>query len=312
MNRITEYTIQSCDDISTLRGIKMMPDSEPKGIFIISHGMAEHKKRYVPFMDHLCDNGYISVCHDHIGHGDSVTDIKDLGHIPLEAGADALVGDILYDAERIKAEHEGLPLVIFGNSSGSLIARMAISRAKKGLFDAALICGSGTPRTSARFALALAETLAQSNGRRSYSKFCEKLIFDSYNSRCERGRPFAWLTRDKNKADEYISDSKCGFRLTVSSLAALLSLQLRANSNETYEKTDKGLPILLLSGEDDPVGMYGEDVRKIGAAYKSFGISDIEANIYPEARHDLLSEINREQIYDDIISWTNEKLSRTK
>ncbi len=297
------YTFPSADGVSQCAGIAVMPEDEPKMLLMISHGMAEYMKRYLPFMQTLAAHGILCFGHDHIGHGYTVKDTDDLGYLPRKNGAEFLVSDVICDAKRFSSCYPDVPLVLFGHSMGSFIARIAAAEDRESLFDGMILSGTGGGNPAAPIALSLLTVLCAVKGERAYSKFMDALMFGSYNKRFENKTPFDWLTTDPSLVAKYLDDPYCGFPFTVSALYVLVSLLKTSNSRETFVNTPKDLPIFLVSGRDDPVGNYGDGVHETADAYQFAGCTAVSHTLYTGARHELLNEPIADQVIRDLLGW---------
>lgn len=297
------YTFPSADGSSQCAGIAVMPAGEPKMLFLISHGMSEHMKRYLPFMQTLAAEGILCFGHDHIGHGATVKEVSDLGYLPLKNGADVLVSDVISDAGRFSSCYPDTPLVLFGHSMGSFIARIAAAEDHAPRFDGLILSGTGGKNPAAPLGMTLLRLLSAVRGERSYSSMMESLIFGSYNKRFENKTPFDWLTTDLSLVAKYRDDPYCGFPFTVSALYVLISLLKTSNETTTFQNTPNDLPIHMISGRDDPVGNYGAGVHQTADAYRYSGCTAVSHTLYTGARHELLNEPIADQVINDLLRW---------
>lgn len=305
---MTVYTLPSCDGRSSLHGIRVMPVGTPVGIVIFTTGMAEYVERYIPYMEALARRGLICVGHNYIGHKDSMADEADLGYLPLKTGLDIIVEDLLADSRRIRQEYPGLPLVLFGHSMGSLVARVTLARAEKGLYQAAVICGTGGPNHLARIGRQIIRLVAKCRGERAISPFCQKLVFGAYNKKNAHRTEFDWLSTDEHEVELYVNDPYCGFPFTAAALYVLVSFSVAANREKTYSDIDKELPIFMITGMQDVVADYGKGAMKVEAAFCRHGLKDLRANYYPNVRHELHKEPIREQIFEEVGQWICSKI----
>ena len=303
------YTFPSSDGTSVCAGIAVSPSDDPRALLIISHGMEEHMERYLPFMQILASRGILCFGHDHIGHGKSVKSEKDLGYIPLHGGADFLIDDVICDAKRFRGCYPNVPLILFGHSMGSFIARLAVTTEDSNLFDALILAGTGGKNPLAPLALMFLSVMCVLRGERSHSRTMHSLIFAPYNERFEKRTPVDWLTTDKAIVDSYIADPLCGPQLfTLSSLFVLISLLYSANRSAAFRNTPNDLPILLISGRDDPVGGYGDGIHETADAYIRGGCTKVSHTLYSNARHELLNEPIAPQVISDILSFLDANL----
>lgn len=285
-----------------LHCIYSQPEGKIKGMVQIVHGMSEYAARYKPFIDFLNGNGYFVFGHDHFGHGQTAPSAADLGYIPVEDGADMLIDDTIAAANKFVREYPDEPLYLMGHSMGSFISRCVLAKAGE-MYAAVVFSGTGYAVPGAALGKSIATHVAGSKGERSYSDIVYGLAFGQYNKKTARRTSYDWICRDDSVVDEYIADDYCGFPFTVSALAVLMELNIRCNSNETFESTPKNLPILLLSGTDDPVGNYGDGVQKVYESYRKNNLTDVGIKLYREARHEILNEINKDEVMRDMLNW---------
>ena len=311
MNETFEtYTFPSADGTSRCCGIAVLPNDEPRALMLISHGMAEHVKRYLPFMRALAACGILAFGHDHIGHGASVSAESDLGYLPRKNGADVLVTDVIRDAERFRGCYPDVPLILFGHSMGSFVARIAAASSHASLFDAMVLSGTGSKNPLSPIAMAVLSVLCTIRGEKAHSKTMLSMMFDPYSAHFEKRTSYDWLTTDTNAVDRYIADPLCGFPLfTVSGLYVLTKLLHDANAEKTCLSTPEALPILLISGRDDPVGNMGDGIHEVADAYTDAGCTCVSHTLYTGARHELLNEPIAAQVITELLAWIDRNLN---
>ncbi|WBW97436.1 alpha/beta fold hydrolase [Oceanirhabdus sp. W0125-5] len=274
------------------------------GVFQIVHGAAEHAKRYACFAEKLNELGYVVIGDDHVGHGVSVNSNEELGFFGEENGWSKLVEDEISITEHIKKEYTDKPIIIFGHSMGSFILRDYLTRDPKGI-SKCIICGTGYTNTIlSNFALRLVAHEKKQKGIMYRSEKIDKLTFGGFNKKFKPTRTtFDWLSRESGEVDKYIEDDLCGFIFTVKGYEDLFTGVKYINSNEAFKKTEKNIPILMISGDKDPVGASGKGVKKVYKKLKKSGVKDITLKLYEQGRHEILNEINRDDVYKDIIEW---------
>lgn len=282
-------------------------DGKVKAVIQISHGMAEHCDRYVPFAEKLCEEGYAVFTNDHLGHGRSVSDESMLGFFGSEKGYMNIVNDCKALTDIAKSEYPDVPYFFFGHSMGSFIARCYTKYYGNGI-DAAVYCGTSGPNPGASVGIAVAKLISKAKGEMYRSKFIDSVAFGSYNKKTDKKTAFDWLTKDENKVDEYIADGYCGFLFTAAGYKDLFSALNEANAEDWYNSFNKNLPVLLIAGEDDPVGAYGKGVTKVCENLKNAGHSDVTLKLYPADRHEILNETDRDDVMNYLVSWFNSKL----
>lgn len=275
----------------------------PKCVLQVCHGMAEHIRRYENFAKFLSLNGIRVFGMDNRGHGKTGED--DLhGHIDDENGHLKLIEDVFDLNQYIREVFLDKKIFILGHSMGSVIVRNFLNKYSNEV-DGAVICGTtGTYNFTHKLSLCLAKFLCLLGLKRKKSSFINKLAFNTYNSRIEELKtPFDWLTRDDKEVEKYMLDKYCGFYCTNSFFYDLISLIKNMSQKENISKIRKDLPIFFVSGKDDPVGDYGKGVSTSYRLYKEFGIKNCDLKLYDNMRHEILNEIGKEEVYNDILKF---------
>lgn len=280
----------------------------PRAAIILVHGMTEHSGRYGQFARFLCNEGINVYCHDQRGHGLTGENHHDLGHLPFKLGGYLLVDDIAKIISEIRKEWEG-PLFLLGHSMGSFVSRR-FAQQNQGLIDGLILSGTGAyPGKAAEIGRALAAAACRVAGAKKPSPFLQKMTFSTFNRFFKPVRTeFDWLCRDKEVIDSYIVDPYCGFTCTNGFYHELYDLNLTVNAPDSDKYVDKDLPILLFSGDRDPVGAMGQGVEKVKQHYLAAGVKDVQIILYPEGRHEMLKELNQADVYHDILHWINNHL----
>lgn len=304
----TKGTFQSSSGLSAISYLKYVPASgEVKAVMQIAHGMAEHKERYENFAEYLCSIGVAVYINDHLGHGESVASKDDLGYFG-EMGYNVMVEDCALLTDIAKEEYPAIPYIIFGHSMGSFVVRNYLAKYGDKV-DSAIICGTGGSNPACGIGIALTKMIAKFNGGDRYrSKFVDNLAFGTYGKRFEHRTNFDWLTKDKDVVDKYIADEYCGFLFTCNGFIGLFNALKNANSKECFDNTPN-IPILMISGEEDPVGNYGKGVISVYDHFVASEHSNVELRLYPNARHEILNESDTvEKVYQDINEFISNQL----
>ena len=301
---------KSANGVSNVTYYIMTPEqAKPRGIVQLSHGMCEYFSRYTAFAKYLCSLGFIVCGNDHIGHGASVSRDAELGFFAVRSGWRYLVDDIKQLTELMQQRYPDLPYFLLGHSMGSLIARLYLTECGDRL-TGCILTGTTGPQPTAVSAAHLADSIARSRGVTYRSGFLSSVTFRGYNRRIKNPHSvFDWISRDKNVVSLYQSDEKCNFILTAAGFRDLYTLIFRANANSTFRRTPKTLPLLLLSGDHDPIGRYGDGVRRVANLYRGAGLKNIEVIFYKDARHDIFNELDRLQAFGDISRWLEAQLA---
>lgn len=304
-----EFFFQSASRGHTIRAVEWRPDGEVKAIVQIAHGVAEYIDRYEDFAAFLCQNGIAVFGNDHLGHGRSVSDESELGWFDENNGWNLVVGDMkrLYDI--IRGKHPGKPVFLFGHSMGSFLARTYISVHPED-YDGVILSGTGQQQALVcRAGGFLAAKEVRSHGSKYRSEKLQKLAFGSYLNRIENpATANDWLSRDPELVARYTDDPLCGYTATAGLMRDMMQGLLFIQKKENLVKMRKFLPVFFLSGAEDPVGAWSKGVEQAAASFKKAGMRDVKVKLYPGGRHEMLNETNKEEVYDDILAWLQEKI----
>ena len=272
-------------------------------VLVINHGMAEHQERYLGFITFLTDHGITVYMHDMANHGMSNENLRDGGWFGERDGYRGLVDDLRIMVLRARAEHPGARLIVMGHSMGSFLCRLYTSWYPDNPFDGAIYMGTGGPNPAAGTGLAAASVIAKLKGKKHKSKTMDKLAFGSYGKRFEHRTAFDWLTRDQEIVDRYVSDPYCGFLFTVQGMHDLVQCNKESNEPKWFKDVPKDLSILLVSGAEDPVGDYGKGIDDVAAKLRAAGHTNVTEKLYAGDRHEILNELNKEEVMNDILQW---------
>jgi len=276
--------------------------SEPKGIFQIVHGMAEHKERYYHFLERLAEEGYVAIIGDIRGHGGSVRADDDLGFL-YDGGFIGMVEDVRVIMDWALGEYgAGLPVTLFGHSMGSMIVRSFTKRYDCKL-SRLIVCGSPSDNPVKGVGLAIARAIGALLGPRHRSALLNLMSFGAYNKPFASEGDFAWLSRNRANAKAYIADPLCGYCFTANGFKGLLELMCDCYGSKGWAMARPGLPVLFISGADDPC--RGDD-KAFSAAVdfmKSRGYVNTSSILYPGLRHEILLESEAPIVIEDIINW---------
>ncbi len=297
------YQVPSADGVHTLSGVLYIPEGDPKGYIHIVHGMTEYIGRYDRLMTDLCAEGYLVFGYDHLGHGRTARDKSELGYIAKKGGHDLLCRDIKAFSDGVMAEYGPLPYYLLGHSMGSFIVRIASEKYVKP--DRLIIMGTGGPKPEVGAGIALASLVKAVKGERHCSDLIDKLAFGGNNKRFRQkgeNESTAWLTRNPEIRKAYEADDHCSFRFTVSAMCDLFRLLRDANRSAWFRNIPETLPMLLVSGAEDPIGNDGKGVKKVHDKLKKQG-KDVRMILYPDARHEIVNDITYEQVREDLLSF---------
>ena len=283
-------------------------EGRPKAIIQIIHGIAEHVQRYDHFARYLNGLGYTVVAEDHMGHGQSICEEVPQGY--FAGGWDAAVEDCCRLMDRTMAEYPGVPYILFGHSMGSFLARSILIRKPDSGITAAIICGSAwMPGAVIRGGKFMSSFLMRGDGAKKPSVALQKVMFTGYDKRIENPRtPSDWLSRDNTIVDAYEADPLCGFAPTPALANAMMNGLLYIQNQNNLKRMKKDLPVHFIAGGEDPVGGYGAGVRKAVEMFIRSGMKCVSVKLYPGCRHEILNELNKDEVYADVAAWIGSKL----
>ena len=285
-----------------------IPDSEVKvkGVVQIAHGMAETAARYERFAEFMTKKGYIIYINDHRGHGKTAGSLEKVGYLADEDGFDWMAKDLHQLSGIIKYEYPELPLFLYGHSMGSYVAQRYIMLFGNELKGALLSGSNGKQGLILTLGTIVAKQEIKKHGRKVKSDKLNQMSFGGFNKAFAPNRTdFDWLSRDNAEVDKYVNDPYCGFVCTTGFFSDLLLGLKTIEKKENVTLVPKTLPIFIFSGALDPCGKNGKGVTRLFNTYKKQGISDVTLKLYPEARHELLNETNRDEVMKDFLTWVD-------
>lgn len=297
-----DFSFKSATGVCEIHGRQFLPQTQAKAAVAIHHGMAEHMERYTDFITYLTSNGVAVFMHDMANHGFSNQNRAELGFFGKKDGWLGLIKDYKTVFECMRKAYPAVKHIAFGHSMGSFVVRCFDARYPE-LSSASVYMGTGGTNDAAGIGIKVADLIAHIKGAHHRSEFMDKLAFGKYNVKFEKRTSYDWLTRDQAIVNQYIADPLCGYLFTIKGMADLLHLNTAANSDEWYEKVRKDLPILLISGAEDPVGEYAKGIDEVYNKLLQSGHTAVEEKLYPECRHEVLNELNKEEVYEDIYSF---------
>ena len=291
-----------------IHACRWIPEGQPRAVVQIIHGIAEFVERYDDFASFLTRQGILVVAEDHMGHGQSINGDGIQGY--FHGGWFTAVEDSMQLMTDTKAEFPDVPYILFGHSMGSFMARTILCKYPDCGIAGAVICGTGWQPAAALPAMVkMMEGICKIVGETKPNEMLQNLIFGSYNKRVEHPRTaFDWLTRDDRIVDAYIAHPLCGFTACAGLLREMVKGIHYIEQKENLAKMTKELPVFFIAGGDDPVGPYGKGVHTCAEAFRNAGMQDVSVRIYPLCRHEILNEINREQVYADVLKWVEKRL----
>ncbi len=303
-----EIFFDSRDGASKIRAMRWIPDEAPKCIVQLVHGMAEHIERYDEFACFLASKGILVTGEDMLGHGKSVTDGK-YGYFCKKDPATVVVRDIHKLKKLTQEQYPGIPYFIFGHSMGSFILRNYLFMYGKGI-DGAIVAGTGMlPKVVVNALKAVVSIVCLFGGEAKPSKFIDNMAFGTYLKKIDNPRTSSdWLTKADEVVDEYIKDPECGFIFTGNGFKTMADLLLRLNKTSNVAKMPVTLPVLIVSGKDDPVGDYGAGPKRVYDQFVAEGMQKVSLKLYDNDRHELLNETDRLTVFNDLYEWIENEL----
>ena len=302
-----DFQFLSADKKTTIHGMKWLPDREcTKAVLQITHGMQEYIGRYTEFAQFLAGKGIAAVGHDHLGHGDSVASPSEYGYFTDSRPSDTLIKDMHTVRKQIQKEYKDLPYFMLGHSMGSYMLRKYITKYPKHLSGAVIVGTGSMPDVLMKAGMGICGFLGRVHGWHYKSTLVKKLSFlGSYRRYDLTGTDVGntWLTKEKCIDERYYKDPKCRFDFTVNGYYGLMEAVYYDNQARNIAKIPNGLPLLLLSGDQDPVGDMGKGVTKVYRQYQAAGMTDVTLKLYKNDRHEILNETDRRDVYADIYTW---------
>ena len=289
----------SADDLQ-LAMLVCVPDTAPRGVVQLVHGMCEHKERYIPFMEWLTERGYVCVIHDHRGHGASVKTPEDLGFL-YSGGWQAMVEDVRVVSDWILEQYPDLPYTLFGHSMGSMVVRSFAKRYDDRL-DRLFVCGCPSDNPAKSVGKALADLTGRLRGWHFRPRFLQQMSFGAYNKPfAAEGWPAAWVCSDPDTLKAYHADPLCQYRFTANGFSGLLGLMKDCYSAKGWKVSNPDLPVHFISGAEDPCRVSDKALEQAVEKMRKLGYRHVDLKLYPGMRHEILNETGRLTVWNDIL-----------
>lgn len=304
-----EYSFRSKSNLCEIKAWQWCPDNESdiKAVLQIHHGMAEHCGRYKNCIKAFTDMGYAVFMNDMINHGKSNSDKAMLGYFGDNDGYKDIIADAKTLMDIAKKEYPNKPYIISGHSMGSLIMRCFINEYGN-CFDGAVFIGTSGTNPLAKISIVLTNMIGAIKGKTYKSPWLKKVGFSAYDKPFEHRTDYDWGTRDTASVDDYQADEYCGYIFSAMGYRDLAKLVIDCNTDAWANNINKDMPVLLISGSMDPVGNYSKGVREVYDRLVKTGHTNVDIKIYPDARHEILNELNKEEVYDYINSFIEENI----
>lgn len=304
-----EFYYPSGDGQTKIHGIVWRPETDVKAVLQICHGMVEYIDRYNDFAQYLAERGVCVVGHDHLGHGKSVQSEEHLGFFHESHGNKYVITDIHRLRRMTEKDYAGVPYFMMGHSMGSFLLRQYLTMRAEGLAGA-IIMGTGyMPHGLLAAGQMVCRTIAAVKGWQYRSEFMNQLGMGGYNKQFEPSESTKdWITSDEEMRKKYEADPLCSFTFTVNGYYQMFEGMKVLTKKNAMDKIPGSLPVLFVSGAEDPVGSNGEGVARVFRKYERAGIQDVKMKLYPQSRHEILNESNREQVYEDLYQWMDDRI----
>ena len=305
-----EFYYLSKDEKTKIHTIEWIPETKVKAVLQLCHGMVEYIDRYHDFAEYLSQNGYYVVGHDHLGHGKSIYNSERLGFFNEDNGNDCVIGDIHQLRVRTEEKYPNVPYFMLGHSMGSFLVRQYIGFYGAGLAGAIIMGTGDQPNAILQMGKAVCKMTAAFKGWHCRSGFVDNMAAGGYNKRFEKETDGSnWLSRNPENVRIYRNDLLCGYMFTVNAYYHMFDGMVKMNQQEKAGRVPKSLSVAFVSGKEDPVGNFSKSVRKVYKRYKSYGIQDVKIRLYEDDRHEILNELDKEQVYQDILMWLDKRVN---
>ena len=304
-----EFYFPSKDGLTEIHAIEWIPETEVRGVLQIAHGMVEFIDRYDRFATFMASQGFYVVGNDHLGHGKSVKDEAQYGYFAKDNGNLCVLGDMQQLREDTEKKYPNVPYFLLGHSMGSFLARQFIEVYGKGL-SGAIIMGTGyQPSLTLNLGIGLTGLLQKTKGDHHRSKLVNNMALGSYNKSFEPARTKNdWLTKDNAIVDAYEANPLNQFVFTVNGYNNLFRGMRFAQRQANLDQIPKTLPILVVSGQNDPVGEFGKGPKIVAEKYRQTGIQDVTLKLFPDDRHEILNELDKESVDQYLLQWIEARM----
>lgn len=296
-----QMTFTSTDKKTPLHVCAWNYVKEPRGVVQLIHGMTEYIERYAYFAQYLNKLGFIVVGHDHLGHGASVDPDEPIYGFFGENGVKTLLSDIDQVKQWAQTNYPNVPYFMLGHSMGSFALRTYLQVYPVDI-QGAIFMGTGTQPKGLTLAYPLIKRMAKVKPKTT-GTVINKMAFASYNKPFKEASPFSWLSKNPENLRRYEADPKLGFTFTLNGFETLFALVSRANQKNWMAPIPKTLPILIISGAEDPVGDFGKGPKKIAKDLEENGFYDVTLNLFDTLRHEILLEKEFQEVVDRIEDW---------
>lgn len=303
-----DLSYPSSDRLHTVHAREWVPEGTPRGVVQIVHGVAEHIGRYDQAARFLAAHGYVVCGEDHLGHGKTVDDGK-YGYFGKRDGWTLVTADVRQLRVLMGEKFPGVPYFLLGHSMGSFLARTYLC-AYPGTVNGCILSGTGQEKPALVTAgKAVASAVCALRGPEAVSALVDNLSLGAYNKQFAPNRTTAdWICRDEAVVDAYLKDPFCTFKPTAGMFRDMMGGLQYISSQDALSNMDPSTPVYLFSGDQDPVGANGEGVKRVYGFFKAHGTADLSMKLYPGGRHEMLNEINKGEVYADVLAWLDKHI----
>ncbi|MFR8170188.1 MAG: alpha/beta hydrolase [Marvinbryantia sp.] len=300
------FTYHSNDHVTEIHAIRWIPEGKVRAVLQISHGMVEFIDRYDEFAGYLAERGILVTGNDHLGHGKSVQSEEHYGYFAKEDGNKTLLKDIHRLRRITQQKYPEVPYFLLGHSMGSFLVRQYLCIYGEGLAGAVIMGTGYQPRIATQFGMVLTTAMAKVLGWNYRSFLVDAMAFGGYNRKFGKLSGKAWLSRNEENVNTYMKEKLCNFRFTLNGYYNLFYSIYTLSFENFLNGMPRDLPVLFVSGDDDPVGQFGKGVTKVYRQFLRMGMTKVKCRLYPQDRHEILNEVDREDVYGDIYYWMTE------
>jgi len=300
----------TCADGHLMPVYSWLPAGDIKAVLHITHGMAEYGLRYAPTAILLAEKGFAVYANDHRGHGPEVAPANvqqgNLGKLGLTGDNwfYKQIDDLRLVIQHHKNTHPGKKILLMGHSMGSFLSQRYFQLHGSTIDGLILSATNGQPDPLLPFGIMVAWLQMKIQGKNHRSHLIDKLSFQQFNKSFAPNRTdHDWLSRDENAVDKYLADPLCGYVCSASFFYYFFKGISHTLNKKNIQFIPKNIPVYAFAGDRDPVGLRGKGFLQLIAKWKAAGVQDISYNLYKNGRHEMLNDINRQEVLDNLLTW---------
>lgn len=305
-----DFNYLSADGKTSIHAVEWRPEGDPIAVLQIAHGVTEHILRYEELAAYFAERGFVVVGNDHLGHGTSIAEGAQPMYFGPPGSWEWVIKDMHECSRIIKEKYPNIPYIAIGSSLGSFAIRTWLINNPEAV-DAAILAGTGqTAPVLLGFIKKVAVREGEKSGEENTTPLINKLTFENYNKGFAPNKTeFDWLCVSKTSLDEYLKDPLRGKAMSAGLFRELVDGMVFTAKKANQQQMNKEMPVLLISGAEDPVGDRGKGVERTLRSFEKAGMKDVDKKIYPGLRHDILHDEGREEIFEYLCQWIAEKMS---